>query len=128
MTIGTAKPTVCVVDDDPTTADAIRAALVPIGFAVICFDNSVDFLLSGTARSCDCLMTVAGGKELTVAELQATLREAGLTLPVMLIARTQAERLADNPRPPGVSGVIRKPISPSALLLGLRRALASRGQ
>ena len=126
MTVAGTKPTVCVIDDDPSTAEAVRSALAPIGFAVVSFDNDADFLLSGVARRCDCLIAVGGGKGLSTSQLQQTLRAAGLSLPVMLIAGSETGRPSGSPLPAGVSAVLRKPISPSTLLVALRRALASR--
>jgi two-component system OmpR family response regulator len=78
---------VLVVEDDPQTAEEIRAALSDHGFAVESADNGRDGLLKAAAESYDAIVLdrmLPGG--LDGLGVMATLRAAGVESPVLILS------------------------------------------
>ena len=82
---------VLVVEDDPRTAEEIRAALSDQGFAVESADNGRDGLLKAAAEPYDAIVLdrmLPGG--LDGLGVLATLRAAGVELPVLILSALSA--------------------------------------
>src|ERR1700751_6147044 len=78
---------VLVVEDDPQTAEEIRAALADHGFAVECAGNGRDGLLKAAAETYDAIVLdrmLPGG--LDGLGVLATLRAAGVGSPVLILS------------------------------------------
>jgi two-component system, LuxR family, response regulator FixJ len=121
-----APPLVCVVDEDDSTCLFIRASLVSVGFDVRTFSSGPEFLLSGLANSCACLVVDVLSTGMTAFELQQVIRSAQLDLPVVFVAEHADDAMRSKASASGALALLSKPLGEPELLDSLRIALASR--
>ena len=117
---------ICVVDDDESVRLAVGTLLRSVGFEIRAFSSGAEFMLSGVAEECDCLIADIRMAGMSGFELREALMAAGIDLPVVFISAhvdpdAQARVLAT-----GAAGFLSKPFTESALLECVRAALLSR--
>jgi FixJ family two-component response regulator len=122
------KPVVCVVDDDRSVRLALSTLLRSIGFEIHAYASGPEFLLSGIAAHCHCLIADIRMKGMSGFELQKALEAAKVELPIVFISghaddETRARALAA-----GAVGLLSKPFSEAALLQSVRLALERCGR
>ena len=117
------KPTIVVVDDDPSILRALRRLLSGAGFDVLTFDRPSTLLKSDLPRAGACLVVDINLPEMSGIELCECLAASGCSLPVILItAHTDEEtrRLADDAHP---VALLIKPFGRELLVNSIEKAL-----
>ena len=113
---------VCIVEEDEPTLQRISSPLISLSIQVKGFKTGAAFLLSGLASRCDCLIVDERASRPAVRELVDAIRSAGLqTAILVVVSSTERSTPASDE-----FNVICNPLTESALLEGLRKALADR--
>ena len=116
------RPTIILIDDDPSILRALRRLVAGAGFDVRTFDRP-STLLKSDLPTAGCLVVDIDLPEMNGVELCATLAASGCGLPVILItAHTDEEtrRLADDAHP---VALLIKPFGRDLLVNSIRSAL-----
>lgn len=118
-------PLIAIVDDDESVRSAIHGVLKSVGLTTRSFASAEEFLRSGHQSETACLITDIQMPGMGGLELQATLAEEELRIPIIFITaygdaktRTQAMRA-------GAVEFLGKPFDDDVLLESVRTALAS---
>ena len=117
------KPTIVVIDDDPSILRALRRLLSGAGFDVLTFDRPSTLLKSDLPKTGACLVVDINLPEMNGIELCESLAASGCSLPVILItAHTDEEtrRLADDAHP---VALLIKPFGRELLVKSIEKAL-----
>lgn len=118
---------VLVVDDDAAVRAALKFALEVEGFRVQIYDGPQALLADGRLPKRACLVIDFSMPGLDGVELIDQLRSRNVALPAILISGRVSQRLRDLAARSGVTRVLEKPLSDSALVENIRSALASSG-
>ncbi|MBI2379431.1 MAG: response regulator transcription factor [Gammaproteobacteria bacterium] len=120
----TDSPTIFIVDDDPAIRDSLALYLGLKGYRIQPFASAEDFLATYRADWPGCLvldLRMAGMDGLT---LQATLKERGMELPIIVITAYGDIATARNALKGGAVDFIEKPIDVELLTRAISEALA----
>jgi FixJ family two-component response regulator len=116
---------IAIVDDDESARTAIHGVLKSFGFQVQSFDSAEAFLLSGRAAETSCLITDIQMPGMSGLELQATLAERNIELPVIFITAFGDSRMRSQAMRAGAVDFLGKPFDDDVLVQSVRTALAS---
>jgi FixJ family two-component response regulator len=119
-------PVIGLVDDDASVRSAVSTLLRSVGFDCRDFASGAEFLLSGLASTADCLIVDLRMKGMSGLELQETLVQAGVKLPMVFISAHGDVDARARAASAGALGFLSKPFEERALLDCVRAALASR--
>lgn len=122
-----ARPLVCVVDDDGSVRRALRTLLRSAGFDSHAWAGAREFLQSGMAPRCQCLVADLRMPGMDGFELQQALRLTHAALPVVFISAHADEQARTRALAAGAVDLLVKPFSEGALLRAVHRALAPGG-
>jgi two-component system CheB/CheR fusion protein len=117
------RPTVFVVDDDPSIRQAMRAVMEEAGLTVEDFASSEAFLRAYDPRPDRCLIVDAYLPGLSGVELLRHLRNQGDALPAIMITGSSDVPIAVQAMKAGAFDFIEKPVRGDELLASVARAL-----
>jgi FixJ family two-component response regulator len=119
--------TVLIVDDDAAVRSALKFALEVEGFSVRLYAGPEALLADVDLPRCGCIVVDYRMPVMDGLELIDALRERHVEMPVILITGHADGALRRFASRAGVSQVLEKPLSDSALVEGIRRALGTCG-
>ena len=90
MSVSSEKPMIAVVDDDRAVAKAVQRLLHASGLNAIAFTSGAAFLESLTSAAPDCVVLDLVMPEPDGLTVQARLKAAGVTAPVIFLSASQA--------------------------------------
>jgi FixJ family two-component response regulator len=80
------KPTVCLIDDDPSVQRAVRRLLNAAGYPVLIFSSATDFLALSDLPSAVCLLVDLRMPGMTGTDLQAELAHSHGHVPLIMMS------------------------------------------
>lgn len=119
-----AEPTVFVVDDDPDVCESLSLLLKSVGLNTETFTNAQSFLDSYRPERPGCLIVDVRMPGMSGLELQQTLTQQDICLPVIVITAHGDVPMAIRAMKAGAIDFIEKPYSSQALLEQVHKALA----
>ena len=117
--------TVVVVDDDAAVRAALKFALEVEGFNVQLYDGPQAVLAAANLPKRGCLVIDYRMPAIDGIELVAELRRRNVTLPAILISARVTRALRDLAARSGLTCVLEKPLTDTALVENIRGALAT---
>lgn len=111
-----------IVDDDPAVRDSLRVLLESAGFAVTTHESAAGFLLAAAELS-GCVLTDIRMPEIDGLELQQTLNQRNVPLPVIVMTGQGDIPVAVRAMKAGAVDFLEKPFEDAQLLDAVRRAL-----
>lgn len=117
--------TVIVVDDDAAVRAALKFALEVEGFRVRLYDGPQALLAAANLPERACLVVDYRMPEIDGLELIDRLRSRNVSLPVILISGRVSDQLRSLAQRSGLTRVLEKPLSDTALIESIRGALAT---
>jgi two-component system response regulator FixJ len=119
---------VIVVDDDAAVRDSLKFALELEGMNVCVYEGSAQLLADANRLSHGCLVVDFSMPVMDGLELLDRLRDLQVHLPAILITGKANAVLRSRAAGSGIRLVLEKPLEDSALLDGIRNALAAAPQ
>jgi len=123
-TIG--EPTVFVVDDEELMRNALRRLLRNAGFDVEAHASGAEFLKAFDPRRTGCLLLDIAMPEMSGLELQATLAQRGIGLPIVFLTGSSQISTAVAAMKAGALDFIEKPFANDLLVARIRHVLQLR--
>jgi FixJ family two-component response regulator len=117
------KPTVFVVDDDPSVRVAIARLLVSVGMPCESFATAADFLKRAEQGIAGCLVLDVRMPGLSGLELQRALRQGGEHIPVIFVTAHADVPLTVRAMKDGALELLTKPFDDQTLLDAINNAL-----
>jgi FixJ family two-component response regulator len=114
--MNSSEPTVYIVDDDDAVREALGALLGSVGLNQQSFDSSEKFLAVADRHMRGCLLLDVRMPGMSGLELQRTLQDHGVTLPVIIITGHGDVPMAVRAMKAGASDFIEKPFNEQYLL------------
>jgi len=118
------KPTIYVVDDDPSVRDSTELMLKSVGFNVKTFGSAQDFLKANLREDLGCLVLDVRMPGMSGLELQEKLVSAKTPLPVIFITGHGTVPMSVRAMKAGAIDFLQKPFEEQDLLDAINRALA----
>lgn len=118
------EPAIFVVDDDQAVRDAIHLLLTGAGFKTKIFANAKEFLAGYQPEQPGCLLLDVRMPGMSGLELQETLNQRDIRLPIIIISGHGDVPMAVRAMKAGAMDFIEKPFSGQTLLEHIRQALA----
>jgi FixJ family two-component response regulator len=115
--------TICIVDDSDSIRQSFRTALEHAGYDITESASGRDFLESGLAAQVDCILLDLEMPHLNGIEVLDELRNSACATPVIVVTGTGDAALLAAAERTAVTAVLKKPISPDALLSAVNDAL-----
>jgi two-component system response regulator FixJ len=119
------KSLVHVIDDDDAVRDSLAFLLRSADIAVTTHESAAAFLRGGIPSDAGCIITDVRMPEIGGVDLLRRLREANVTVPVIVITGHGDVPLAVEAMKLGATDFLEKPFSDDVLLGAVRTALAS---
>lgn len=113
------------VDDDAAVRSSLKFALEVEGFEVRLFAGAKALLAEAALPARSCLVVDYEMPGIDGLEMIRMLRTRGVRLPAILITGGAGERLRDRAGRAGVGSILEKPLSDTALIECIRRAVAT---
>lgn len=117
-------PLISIVDDDESLRLALVALVRSLGYRGESFSSAEEFLASGTAPRCACIVTDIQMPGLSGIDLMLRLRQHGCTVPVIMVTARIETALHDRALASGALCLLKKPFDTQELIRCLERALA----
>ena len=117
------RPTVCVIDDDPSMRDALDSLLRSIGLSVETFRSPGDFLDRHKAGNPECLVLDVRMPIMSGLEFQRRLAEDGNEIPIVFISGHADVPIAVQAMKAGAVEFLTKPFRDQDLLDAIQSAL-----
>jgi FixJ family two-component response regulator len=117
------RPMITIVDDDESVRDATASLIRAAGFAPKAFPTADDFLNSGEVRGTDFLIADVHMPGMSGLELYGTLRQAGTSIPTILITAYPDDKVRQRALEAGVVSYLTKPFNASDLIECIETAL-----
>jgi two-component system response regulator FixJ len=118
------KPTIYVVDDDPSIRDATELMLKSMGFNVKTFSSAQDFLRVDLKQDLGCLVLDVRMPGMSGLDLQEKLASAETPLPVIFITGHGTVPMSVRAMKAGAVDFLQKPFEEQDLLDAINRAVA----
>jgi two-component system response regulator FixJ len=116
------------IDDDAAVREALVFLLSTAGFTARAFASGDDFLASLSSLESGCIVTDVRMPGIDGLGLQTTLRQRGITLPVIIMTGHGDVPLAVAAMKAGASDFIEKPFSDATLLEAIATAMRRQGE
>lgn len=114
---------ICLIDDEPTVANAAAALLRQAGYAVRCYSDALAFLADWREDRTLCVITDLKMPVLSGLELQQRLREMASVVPLVVLSGHADVRTAVRMMEDGAISVLEKPYDPVEFLQVVQRAV-----
>ena len=118
----TRRKVIAVVDDDPSTLDAVGLLLDAHGFDAITFGSAEAFLDRGAAAQVDCLLLDIHLGGLSGIGLRRRLGASGSTLPVIFMTALDDEATRAQALSAGCVAYLQKPVRARQLMDAIHKA------
>jgi FixJ family two-component response regulator len=118
------RPTIFVVDDDPSVRKALERLLFVNGYNAVSFASAEDFLNERVIPPLGCLVLDVNLPGLNGLELQSALLKRGISLPIIFITGHGNIPMAVRAVKTGATGFLTKPFSEKELVSEIENALA----
>ena len=118
------KPTIYVVDDDPSVRDSTELMLKSVGFNVETFGSAQDFLKADLREDLGCLVLDVRMPGMSGLDLQEKLVSAKTPLPVIFITGHGTVPMSVRAMKAGAVDFLQKPFEEQDLLDAINRAVA----
>ena len=118
-----ARPLICVVDDDASVREALPDLLHELGYVSQAFPSAKAFLLSSAIDNTCCLVLDVGMRGMTGPELHRELILRRQAIPVIFITAIEDGTLRPRLLAAGAVDCLFKPVSEQALIEALEAAL-----
>jgi FixJ family two-component response regulator len=115
---------IAVVDDDHSVRRALRRLLRSAGLDAEAYGSGREFLEALARTVPDCLVLDLQMPEMSGLELQQSLKDGGIRLPVVIVTGHDEPGMQARCMVAGASAYLRKPIDGKALLEAINRAIA----
>jgi FixJ family two-component response regulator len=116
-------PLVAILDDDQSVQAALQDLVESERLPVVCFDSAHDFLESGARFKVSCLIADIRMPGMSGLELQAKLKHAGSSIPIIFITALGDIPMAVHAMREGAIDFLAKPINDVDLLKSIEKAL-----
>jgi DNA-binding NtrC family response regulator len=126
MTISQPKARLLVVDDDPSTVNALEMLLQQAGYEVRTAEDGVEALQRFADSAADVVVTDVNMPKMTGIELLKELRKQDPTLPVIVCTASGDVATAIDAMRAGAESYLAKPVELDALVIAVERALQGR--
>ena len=126
MSLSSAKPLVCVVDDDPLVRESVEGLLLQEGLRVAPFESAESFLGGPRSEPPACLITDLVLPGMSGLELHHELARSGMDIPVILLTAHGDIRTSVQAMKAGAFDFLTKPYDRDDLLALVRRAVSWR--
>ncbi|MDR6857507.1 response regulator [Variovorax guangxiensis] len=120
------KPTVAIVDDDPSVRDTTKDLLDSAGLSSATFDSAESFLQSKGTCAIRCLVADMRMPGMTGLELYSHLASSGTPIPTILITAYSDEQACVRALETGVTCFLTKPFRAEDLLACIETTLRER--
>src|SRR5579871_799806 len=120
----TTSATIHVVDDDPSFRVAIARLLRAAGYQVVLYESGQQLLANPLSTEAGCILLDMRMPGLDGLELQEQLNEIGSPVPIVFLTGHGSVQTSAQAIKAGAQDVLTKPVSKSALLDAIERALA----
>jgi FixJ family two-component response regulator len=117
------EPTVFIVDDDEAYRDSLMELVASVGLPGECFASAQEFLERHDARHPGCLVLDVRMARLSGIALQARLKTAGATIPIVFISGHGDVEMAVKAIKDGAVDFVQKPYREQQLLDAINEAL-----
>ena len=117
--------TICVVDDDESVRDSMRALLESYGIAVEEYSSGRDFLSRPSSGPYACMLLDLHMPEMDGLQLLVTMRKQGSSLPVIIVTGRGDAQVSSRALQAGAYALLNKPVDDEVLLENIRCAAAS---
>jgi len=107
---------ISVIDDDESVRRAVQRLLRSAGFSATVFASAEEFLSADSGAGCGCLILDVRMPGLSGLELQHRLRQAGSTVPIILITSHEDPQVRDRALAAGAVAFLQKPFDEKSLL------------
>jgi len=118
------RPTIYVVDDDPSVCDSTELMLKSVGFNVKTFGSAQDFLKANLEEDLGCLVLDVRMPDMSGLDLQEKLVSAKTPLPVIFITGHGTVPMSVRAMKAGAVDFLQKPFEEQDLLDAINRAVA----
>ena len=118
------QPLIAVVDDDLPFLRSVGRLLRSAGFRVETFGSGREFLVAVPGLMAGCVLVDVHMPEMTCLQLQETLAELGIQLPLIFITAYDSPQTREHARRPGCAGLLLKPFERQTLVEAIWRALS----
>jgi RNA polymerase sigma factor (sigma-70 family) len=118
------KPTIFIVDDDPSVRDSTKLLLESVGFNVKTYVSGQDFLKANVQADLGCLILDLRMPGLSGLDLQEKLLSAKTPLPVIFITGHGTVPMSVRAMKAGAVDFLQKPFEEQELLDAINRAIA----
>jgi FixJ family two-component response regulator len=125
MVIRNTGRVIAIVDDQEMVRFAIQGLLSSAGFETQLFESAEEFLNSGAQHTISCLISDIRMPGMSGLELQTTLSDRGLRIPIIFITAHGDERLRLQAHRAGALAFFEKPFDDEAFLESVGAALES---
>lgn len=122
------KPTVFVIDDEPTMRDSLKFLLQSIGLSVECSASAAEFLAVLDPGRPGCIVSDVRMPGMSGLELLDQLRSRGMAMPLILITAHADVPMAVRALKAGAVDFIEKPFNDQVLLDSIQKALEDDGE
>lgn len=119
----TTPATIHLVDDDPSVRVAISRLLRTAGYRVLVYESGQQFLANPPGTEAGCILLDLRMPELDGFDVQERLDESGSSLPIIFLTGHGSVETSVQAIKAGAEDVLTKPVSKTALLEAIERAL-----
>lgn len=116
------KLIVCLVDDDPAVRNSFQALMKSAGIKLVAFGSAQEFFAGFEPKNVGCLILDVRMPGMSGLELQDTLRQRKMPIPILILTGHADIHLAVQAVKSGAFDVIEKPIKEDLLLDRIQRA------
>lgn len=122
--ISLAKPTVCVLDDDPAVLHSLRFLLETHGFKVRTFRAALTLLTFFDLDDVDCLVIDYKLPHIDGLNVAIRLRQRNVAVPIVLVTGYSHQHMAEEAAAAGIDDILFKPHLGDSLVTRVQEAIS----